>query len=165
MKHIKVGKRDFAIVDDCFEWLSVRKWDMHLDDKRKYARTRMTVNGKRKSVSMHRLIMQESVGLKENELVDHRSGDSLDNRMSNLRKCTPSQNCQNRRKRPGCSSIYKGVTLDRGSKKKRWRAWISIPGTGKISIGYFKTEKQAARAYNIQARKYYGEFARLNCFE
>lgn len=157
MIRIPVGKREHAIVDDEFEWLLVLKWDLHVDGSRKYARTRMTVNGIRKSVSMHRLIIQETFGLTKEECVDHRSGYSLDNRRENLRKCTRSQNCQNQRKRKNCSSQYKGVYFDKSLIKKQWRAHISSK-----HIGCYHTEIEAAVAYDAKAVEQFGEFARLN---
>jgi len=48
--------------------------------------------------------------------------------------------------------------------EKRARKWIAvIYNEGKrIWIGTFETEIDAARAYDEAAKKYHGEFARLN---
>ena len=92
-------------------------------------------------------------------IVDHINGDTLDNRKQNLRICTQSGNCMNRRKGANKTSIYKGVTFLKS--KKRWMAQIKTKGNRK-PLGTFKTEDKAAIAYNIAAIKMFGEFARPN---
>jgi len=52
---------------------------------------------------------------------------------------------------------YLGVSYNR----KYIRAKISVNGKN-INLGYFKTEIDAAIAYNEAAIKYHGEFANLN---
>jgi len=104
---------------------------------------------------MHREMMNAPAGM----LVDHRNGDNLDNRRSNLRLATPTENSCNRRKKTGGSSRYKGVTFNRRSGK--WFARIRIHGKC-IFLGTFESEVEAARAYDAAAKKYHGEFACLN---
>lgn len=113
---------------------------------------------KQKNLHMHRLIMDVPAGDK-NLFVDHKNGDGLDNRRSNLRICTLSQNMMNRVKLSlkKTTSIYKGV----GFHKGRFRAYIHANG-GHKSLGYYDDQRDAAKAYNEAAIKYFGEFARLN---
>jgi hypothetical protein len=92
-------------------------------------------------------------------LVDHRNLNGLDNRRSNLRLATHGENNQNKRKRKGASSRYIGVSFEKRIKK--WSARIMYKGKA-IWLGNFKNEIDAALAYDKAARKYYGEFARLN---
>lgn len=90
--------------------------------------------------------------------VDHRDGDKLNNRRENLRKCTPTQNAWNQRRRRTNRSGFKGV--DR-YVDGRWRARIKAHGVTTF-LGYFPTADEAARAYDAAARVQHGEFARLN---
>lgn len=110
------------------------------------------------TVYLHR----EILGVWEKGLqVDHINGDKLDNRKSNLRICTGVSNSYNRKKNSNSTHKYKGVykqTWENG--ECRWYARI---GRGKNSIpGGHATEEEAARAYDREAKKKYGQFAKLN---
>jgi hypothetical protein len=89
-------------------------------------------------------------------LVDHRNGNGLDNRRSNLRAATSSQNQHNSLSRRG-TSIYKGVSWHIG----RWAAEIMVQRQ-KVRLGRFRDEVAAALAYDAAAREYVGEYAALN---
>ena len=89
--------------------------------------------------------------------VDHKDRDTTNNQQSNLRICNQSLNCANRLKSLGMSSKYKGVHLNRG----KWVAMIKVNQKG-MYIGRFCIEEDAARAYDKEAIKYFGEFAILN---
>ena len=94
-------------------------------------------------------------------VVDHRYHDGLDNRKANLRIATIAQNNYNSLKGfyKGASK-YRGVSYDK--KTKKWRAIIYFENK-KIHLGMFENEKDAARAYDIAAAKYHGQFALRNC--
>ena len=91
--------------------------------------------------------------------VDHINHQTLDNQRANLRVCTRSQNMMNMRKRPGCSSRFKGVCWNKANDN--WIAYIMVNYCQK-TIGYFDDEVDAARAYNAEARIKFREFALLN---
>jgi hypothetical protein len=104
---------------------------------------------------MHREIMNAQLG----ECVDHISRDGLDNRKSNLRICTVSQNGMNRRGKIGGTSKFKGVSSP--SMTSKWVANIRVNGKNKC-LGRFENNVDAAKAYDVAAKEYYGEFARTN---
>lgn len=108
-------------------------------------------------VLMHRFIM----GVTDSRFVDHRDHNPLNNQRSNLRICTPAENCRNSRKRSAAraSSRFKGVCWHKG--RSRWRASIVV-NYKNITIGQFADELEAARAYDRAAREHFGEFACLN---
>lgn len=90
--------------------------------------------------------------------LDHVNGIKTDNRISNLRPCTHGQNMQNCSKRVHArKSRHKGVDFHKG----RWRARIRPGDGGRMDLGYFATEEEAAAAYAAAAEKFHGEFSRL----
>lgn len=101
---------------------------------------------------MHRFIIDAPSDM----LVDHINHNRTDNRKSNLRLATHSQNNFNRRPLSGSSSKYKGVTWERSVEK--WSSRISYKGS-KITIGRFATEEEAARAFDLKAIELRGEWA------
>jgi hypothetical protein len=91
--------------------------------------------------------------------IDHINGYGLDNRRCNLRKCTRAQNVHNQRPIADTSSRYKGVCWNK--KDRKWRATIG-KDSKRIYLGQFDNEDEATKAYNEEAKKLFGEFARLN---
>ena len=111
---------------------------------------------KSRSMRLSREIMDAPAGL----LVDHRNNNTLDNRRANLRLATSSQNLSNRRiNKSKSSSQFRGVRF----RKERgcWSAQITCNGKA-IWLGSFDSETDAAKAYDTAAKKYFGEFSRLN---
>jgi hypothetical protein len=109
-------------------------------------------------VNLHKLIMNTPVEIR----IDHKNGDGLDNRKSNLRICTQSQNQMNKLKNCNNKSGYKGVSWDK--TRNKWRSFIMLAGKNKC-LGRFNSPEQAALAYNRAATKHFGEFAKLNKVE
>ena len=110
----------------------------------------------RKNVYLHRFLTEARTGL----WVDHINGDTLDNRRSNLRVCTPAENRVNEGKRRTANptSKYKGVNREASG---RFRATLSVSGTV-VWREYFADEIEAAKAYDGAAARHHGAFARLN---
>jgi hypothetical protein len=118
-----------------------------------YAFTKVCVEGKKQEIRMHRLILGFPVGS-----VDHANRDGLDNRRENLRLADGTQQCANRAFTGG-SSKYKGVSFEVSSGK--WKARIGVRGKY-IYLGRYKSEKEAALAYDAAANFYFGEFSNPN---
>lgn len=93
-------------------------------------------------------------------VVDHINGNPLDNRKCNLRICTPAQNMSNRRK-AAKGSRFKGVTICVGRRHTSIVARICHQGKT-IHLGAFRSDIDAALAYDAAARKYFGQFAWCN---
>lgn len=110
---------------------------------------------KGQTVHLHRFIMRCPYDLE----VDHINRNKLDNRRANLRIVTRQQNMCNKSSYKESSSIYKGVTWHK--KDKIWHAQIRF--NNRIHyLGSYEEEVIAAYAYNIFAKKYFGEYAVLN---
>ena len=108
-----------------------------------------------KSYSLAACLMKGGDGL----LVDHRNGDSTDNRRSNLRLATLSENNRNMGLSSRNTSGFKGVSYY--ASRNKYRAYIKLNGNRK-HLGYFETAEDAAEAYDEAARKLHGEFACVN---
>ena len=90
---------------------------------------------------------------------DHINHDTLDNRKCNLRICTVAQNSFNRKLSVRNTSGYKGVSWNKELKK--WYASIKFQYKS-YSLGLFSNKIDATIAYNMAAKKYFGEFAYIN---
>lgn len=108
-----------------------------------------------KKFIIHRLIMNVD---DQNILVDHVNGDTLDNRIENLRLATKLQNNVNSKKRKNSKTLYKGVTI---RPSGRFGCYINNKGKS-VCLGTFDTQEEAGLAYNKMAKKLFGEFAKLN---
>lgn len=105
---------------------------------------------------MHR----ELIEVPEGFVIDHKNGDTLDNRKSNLRACKQSENAKNQtKKRSDNTSGYKGVTW--WKRDGNWKAQLYVDGKN-INLGYFDCKHEAAMMYNFWAKDIFGEFASLN---
>ena len=155
MKEIKLTQGKKVIVDDIdFEELNKLKWYAHKGRGTFYAVRRSDIiDGKLTSVRMHRFIVNAPVGM----YVDHIDGNGLNNRRSNLRIVTNSENMQNRGKQKNNKSGYKGVSLHRGGK---WTARIKIKDRY-VHLGLFETKIEAHNAYQDAGKKNHRGFSKL----
>lgn len=112
---------------------------------------------KGRRTQVHRVIYMMHHGpIPEGMYVDHINGDRTDNRIENLRLCTPTQNQINRGAPKTSTSGVKGVVW-RPSRKK-WEATIRASGK-KYYVGLFGTIEEAAQAQARRSRELFGEFA------
>lgn len=154
---VTLTRGNVAIVDDDdyvrimrYNWCTRRN-----SGGRLYAYRNTVVNGVHRQQPLASFILGTPHGV----IADHIDGDSLNNRRSNLRAATVSQNAQNKRPARTGTSIYKGVAWSRDARK--WRA--SIHANNKyVHLGYHTNEIDAAKAYDTKARELFGEFARCN---
>lgn len=151
MKRIKLTQCKYALVDDeDFEWLNKFNWYAT-----KGRNEDIWYAGRGRPISrMHREIMNAPA----DKQVDHKDGNGLNNQKSNLRLATNQQNQRNQKPR-NSSSKFKGVHWYK--RDQVWIAYIQINGELK-RLGYFNSEILAAQTYNLAAKMYFGEFARLN---
>lgn len=153
---VKVDDRDYSYLN---QW----KWYPHKGYAKRceYIKTNVVGVYIQKEIYMHREVLKTPKRM----FSDHKNRDTLDNRRSNLRVCTKSQNSQNRIKAriKNPASKFKGVTFIPSIKK--FRAQISIRINGRRIFKIItdsKSERVAAEAYNLEAVRMFGEFARVN---
>lgn len=90
--------------------------------------------------------------------IDHVNCDGYDNRISNLRIATSSENKQNQRLKVTNTSGFKGVSW--AKRERLWRAYASINGK-QHCFGYFSEIDMAVKAHARGVAKLHGEFSRI----
>lgn len=152
---VPVSRGFFSLVDpEDFEFVMRLRWRLHGTRERgiaRYARATLFKDGKRIGILMHRLLLNPPAELQ----VDHINGDGLDNRRENLRICTASQNCANKRSPALGRSGYRGVYAAHGTA-----GYVAMLCNKQVGFSLEKIE--AARIYDLAAIKKYGDFATLN---
>lgn len=151
---VKLTKGKVAIVDDIdFGKVSEHKW--YYSDG--YARR--TLNKEKTHIKMHRFI----IGAKNGQYVDHINGNKLDNRRSNLRICTVSQNNMNRNIQKNNKHGHTGLHLVNSKQQVYWQPRITV-NKKSISLGSFKNKADAIKAYDLAKVKYFGPYSKkCNC--
>jgi hypothetical protein len=159
---IPLTRGAFAIVDEVDLDLANRKWQVHRDPRGNsayaYGATPPDTNGHTHTIQMHRLILSRMLGreLIRAELTDHINHNGLDNRRSNLRLATHTQNRYNIGIRRNNTSGFTGVS--RRPENNTYRSVIVHNGV-RHSLGTFKTAEEAYAARAELERRLRGEFA------
>lgn len=152
MKEIPLTQGRVALVDDeDYECLASFRWCANRKGSTFYA----VFRDHKKSTYMHRLLLSAPADM----LVDHISGDGLDNRRQNIRLATRAQNGMNRGRPANNTSGFKGVHFE--VRTGRWRADIASEGGSKC-LGRFPDPEEAYAAYCDAAKELHGEFARVS---
>lgn len=148
-----------AVIDfEDFEKVRPYNWYAHKNDHTWYARR---TDYEKSGIVLHRFLLNATKGVK----TDHKNGDGLDCRSTNIRICSTSQNAQSyQTKRSGMTSRYRGVFWDKHKARTNRAPWIGrICADGvNIHCGAFDNEEDAARAYDAKARELFGEWASPN---
>jgi hypothetical protein len=143
-RHVIVDEADASWLTDLAFW--------RLNGMKRYAVARCRNSNDHVNIFMHRIILNVDNGF----YVDHINGNGLDNRRSNLRQCTKSENQWNSRIQSNNTSGFKGV--DWSKLKNKWRAKIKVGGV-RIELGYFDDIEMASEAVAAARIKLHGEFA------
>ena len=113
----------------------------------------------------HRIAWAWMTGKWPENDIDHINGDRTDNRFSNLRQATRSQNLQNSGLRPTNKTGQTGVHFCH--QRKKYVAQIRV-NKATFPLGRFQTLEAAIAARKLAEKKFYGEFAGDSsrpCFE
>jgi len=121
--------REILVDDEDYPILSRHQWNLHNEG---YAYTQSVTQNR---LYMHRLIMAP---FGRQQYIDHINHNRLDNRKSNLRFATNSQNQFNRKKK---SKEEAGVARH-SQYSDKWRARITVNGK-EHHLGLFNTKEEA----------------------
>jgi hypothetical protein len=155
---IKLHGYDVIIDKSSFDFVSKYKWFFSISTKGTsniyFRRSVKLGNGKWGKVALHR----ELLGVTDGSLcVDHINGNTLDNRISNLRIATKSQNGMNSKVKKNSPTGITGVVPHRNTG--RFIAQISV-NRKNIYLGMFDDINSAIECRKKYEEEYFGEYAR-----
>jgi hypothetical protein len=134
----------YMIIDiEDVDLVSKYKWS----SKNRYARAHYGNT----TIALHRLI----INAPDNLYVDHIDRNTLNNKKSNLRLCTKTENNRNVSVKKHSKSQIRGVYKD---KYNKFVAYINV-NKKKIHLGYTKTKEEAIKLRQESELKYFGEFS------
>lgn len=128
-------------------------WTLHASRDGSLYAYRKSPSPEKRTLWMHRVLMNAEEGVE----TDHRDRNGLNNRRSNLRAATSSQNKCNQKRRSDNTSGFRGVVWDK--QAKRWYAYIKLNGKRKL-LGRFRSPEEAHAAYCVASAEVHGEFGR-----
>lgn len=116
----------------------------------------------RRSVSLHRTVWTAFKGpIPKGFEIDHIDRDRTNNKLSNLRLVTSSQNKLNVGMRQNNTSGFKGVSQHKSHARRGWASWFGrVKLTGRVyQTSYFYTPDAAAAALRELRERVCGEFS------
>jgi len=134
-----------------YDWFSLKAWGMKkvfAGGKRDFPYALCLFEGKNRAV--HSLLLPSA------ESVDHINHNGLDNRRSNIRPATKSQNMRNQL--PGKRNKSGTVGVFWCSNHNRWKAQIRVDNK-QIHLGSFVNKEDAIKARKEGEKKHFGEYA------
>ena len=147
---IPLTQGKFAMVDIEDADLGTYQWCINS----RYAARRES----QKTLFMHRIVLERKLHrpIRDAMLGDHIDGNPLDNRRSNLREVTRTQNAWNSGVQKNNTSQYTGVSQNRQGY------YIARFGSNGALLGIFETAQDASFCYDRAALERWGAYARLN---
>lgn len=139
--------REMLFDAEDFDLISKHTWCI---THKQYAMCNLLINGKYKTAEAQRLLTNFPTG----KDVDHRNGNTLDNRKENLFIGTKQDNMHNRH-------TCKGYSWNK--TRKKWRVGIKVNNKS-IFIGRYDTETEARSAY-LEAKKIYHPTAPVDLYK
>jgi hypothetical protein len=158
MKSIELGKTGLCanIDDDDYALVNQYCWTINRSHGCVYAITPSNKYGG-VAILMHRLIMGLSKG--DNLKIDHKDGYGLNNRKSNLRLATDSQNQHNRIVSERSRTGFKCVMIDSRRPLDPFYVEVKLNGE-KFRSKHFATVEEAKTEHIRMAHLLHGEFAK-----
>lgn len=153
-KEIQLANGKVCLVDDGdYKMLSMYGWYAKENSNTTYVYTQLHKNKTRRTVHIHQMLLLPPDGY----VVDHINGNGLDNRRSNLRLCTQSQNRMNSKKSNRNNAGIKGVGWSKDNNK--WYAYITFEKVMR-NLGHYINKDEAINARKQAEEKYYKEYAK-----
>jgi len=140
---IYLGENKIAIIDNK-DFLRMKRFHW-------YKSSNGYIYDSKTMIMLHRYVMRAT----GNEVIDHINRDKTDNRKSNLRKCTKSENAYNSKVKINNTSKVTGVWFRKDTNK--WVAEIKHEYK-KISLGCFADKDDAIKARKEAERIYCNDF-------
>lgn len=112
----------------------------------------------KKQIKLHQIIYSMHHGYIPKQ-IDHIDGNTLNNRIENLREATHTENMRNTKLRRNNKSGVKGVSWNKANKK--WYVQLSIDGKKK-GFGYYFDLEVARFVAETMRHKFHGNFAKHN---
>lgn len=172
MKYIQLSNQEHQVIvdDEDYERISNLKVAPHSKPLRWQLTYSISSSGVKKYYAiktfdykkwyLHRFIYYiNDIEIPEKMEIDHKNGNGLDCRKSNMRFASSRLNKANAGLRSDNSSGYKGVNFMASRDKWRAQLWVSGKNT---HLGLFETLEDAILVYNRRAIQEWGEYAQLN---